>query len=206
MMKNNKKESVSVEKKEKKEKVIAEKIEAEIVGAESVTTKAKFNIPKKVIAAVAGVIVVILLVVVIVLCVNKNKDENRMTTKLNDLGVTFYEDFYYKSAGSGDEDARKTFLARFTDIGIKVSLDNLLRYYVTTDAYKELDEALKDGEVAEKVQDLEKKWFKTDKYECDASETKVKIFPKDPYGEKDYKIEVVTKCGFDSEKTTEKAE
>ena len=200
-----KEENVVVEKKAKKEKVVAEK-----VGAEGVTTKPKFklpSVPKKVAAAIGGTVLLVIVVIIVVLGIAKGRPEKEVKTRLEDVGTSFYEDFYYKSAGSGDEEARKTFLARFEKIGIKVSLDNLLRYYVTTDNYKKLDIALgDDATVTDKVKDLEEKWFKSKKYDCNVDETKVIIYPKESYGEKDYTLEVVTSCGFKSEKTTEKAE
>ena len=100
-------------------------------------------------------------------------------------------------------------------MGIKVSLENLIRYYVTTDKYKEAVEKVtdaegnekdvKDASITERVEDLENKWFVTGKGEndkCDVDNTKVIIYPQEPYGEKDYKLEIVTACGFKDEKDT----
>lgn len=42
------------------------------------------------------------------------------------MGVQFYEDFYYNQIGK-NETERKVFLEKYKDIGIKVSLDNMLR-------------------------------------------------------------------------------
>ena len=114
-------------------------------------------------------------------------------TKLKELGIVFYEDFYFKSAGNGDTEKRKEFLAKYDQIGIKVSLDNLVRYYVTTDSYKELENAKNDATVTERVEALEKEWFQDKKYNYDKDDTKVIIYPKEPYGEKDYTIEVEIK-------------
>ncbi len=197
-------------------------------GAEAVVTKKKFSFKdafkkigggikkgfgavasliknhKKIAIGTGAVLVVAIVALVLVPTFSLNKAEKTMKNRLNDIGVTFYEDFYFKSAGNGDEGKRKEFLGRFSDIGIKVSLENLLRYYVTTDKYKELDIANADANVTERVEALKKAWFEDKNYNCDVDNTKVIIYPKDPFGEKDYKIELVNVCGFkDEEKTKE---
>ncbi len=197
-------------------------------GAEAVVTKKKFSFKdtfkkigggikkgfvalasliknhKKIAIGTGAVLVVAIVALVLVPTFSLNKAEKTMKNRLNDIGVTFYEDFYFKSAGNGDEGKRKEFLGRFSDIGIKVSLENLLRYYVTTDKYKELDIANIDATVTERVEALKKAWFEDKNYNCDVDNTKVIIYPKDPFGEKDYKIELVNVCGFkDEEKTKE---
>ena len=75
---------------------------------------------------------------------------------------------------------RVEFVKKYGSIGIKVNLDNLSRYSG-------------DG-VAERVGQ-----FKNDKTneDCDKENTKVTIYPKEPYGKSDYTIEAVLVCGFD---------
>ena len=158
---------------------------------------------KKIAIGTGAVLVVLLVVVILIPTFSLNKTEKDMKNKLNMLGVTFYEDFYYKSAGNGDTDKRREFLSKYEQLGIKVSLENLIRYYVTTDKYKELDEAQMDAKIAERVEALEKAWFEDGKYKCDGDNTKVIIYPQDPFEEGSYKLELVTACGFKDEEQTE---
>ena len=99
----------------------------------------------------------------------------KLETELKEMGKGFYEDFYYDLVvnSNGVENIKK-----FESTGIKVDLDNLSRQ---NDANKE------------KVKD-----FVNDKNEeCNKANTKVIIYPKDPYGKTDYKLEVQLDCGFD---------
>ena len=146
-------------------------------------------------------------VLFIIPSLSKPSDEETIKNRVNDLGVTFYEDFYYVSAGNGDADKRTETLSKYTSMGIKVSLENLIRYYVTTDDYKSkfstilvkeddktIEKSFSSTSNPERVESLENEWFnncngKNDK--CDVDNTKVIYYPQEPYGEKDYKIEVV---------------
>jgi hypothetical protein len=158
---------------------------------------------KKASMITGAVLLVVLVAGVLIPTLSKPSTEKEMKNKLNMLGVTFYEDFYWKSAGNGDEAKRKEFLAKYEQLGIKVSLENLIRYYVTTDKYKELDIDKIDATIADRVADLEKEWFEEGKYKCDGDNTKVVIYPQDPFDEGNYKLELVTACGFKDEDTSE---
>ena len=96
------------------------------------------------------------------------------------MGREFYEDFYYEQVGTSS-DERTNLLSKFTDIGIKVDLDNLGRY--------------KNGEFKEKISEF--KNTKTDE-KCNKTNTKVIIYPKSPYGKTDYTIKAELDCGFNS--------
>ena len=101
---------------------------------------------------------------------------------LQDMGVGFYEDFYYEQIGA-DYEARKTFLEKYKDIGIKVNLDNLSRYNAKEN--KEKIESFVNEETKE---------------ECDKENSKVIIYPHEPYNQKDYDMEIQLSCGFEEEK------
>jgi len=188
-------------------------------GAENVVTKKKFNFKemfKNIFGSIkkgfgslvilvknhkgisiATLVVLIAAIAGLVFIPSHSSPEKTMKKHLNDIGVKFYEDFYFKSAGNGDTEKRKEFLAKYEQIGIKVSLDNLVRYYVTTDSYKELENAKNDATVTERVEALEKEWFQDKKYNCDKDNTKVIIYPQAPFEQaSDYKLELVTVCGF----------
>ena len=72
------------------------------------------------------------------------------------------------------------FLEKYKDIGIKVSLDNLSRY-----KKDDMDDILKQF-----VNDKTKE-------ECDRNSSMVIIYPKDPYGQKDYTVDAILVCGFE---------
>lgn len=140
---------------------------------------------------IGGVVAAIVVIVVIVLFAtgtigNKNKKvEKQLTSRLEELGKDFYENFYYKQAGN-DEEAKKNFLSNYSKLGIKINLDNLVRYK-TGESQKILDEFKNANGDA-----------------CNSSNTKVAIYPKEPYGQKNYTIEVTLDCGFDGKETTSK--
>ena len=108
----------------------------------------------------------------------RNDDQKNLTKELETLGAKFYEDFYYDHIGSNDEE-RSNFLSRYSTIGIKVDLDNLART---------LDN--KDEILARFVNSKTKE-------DCNRTNTKVTIYPQDPYGKTNYKIEVTLDYGFD---------
>ena len=99
----------------------------------------------------------------------------KLETELKEMGKDFYENFYYDLVvNSNGVDSIK----KFENTGIKVDLDNLSR---------------QNNENKEKVND-----FKNDKNEdCNKTNTKVTIYPKDPYGKTNYEIQVQLDCGFE---------
>ena len=188
------------EKSIKNEKVVEETVENRS-GAESVISKFKTVVPKKKIIAVCGGVVALVVVIIgFALLISKGNDERRINDTVNNLAKVFYEEFYYDATGSGDAIKREETLAKYKDTGIKISIDNLVRYYVTTDEYKGLEASLAEGSVTDKSKDYIDKNFKTKKSECNRDETKAIIRPSEPYGKSDYTIEVITSCGFESEK------
>ena len=94
-----------------------------------------------------------------------------------EMGRSFYENFYYEQVGSS-ADERSTLLSKFTDIGIKVDLDNLSRY--------------NNGEFKDEISK-----FKNKNEDCNKTNTKVVIYPKSPYGKTDYTVSTELDCGFE---------
>lgn len=131
---------------------------------------------------IAGVIVVAIIIVGVLFFLNKKDNQKELETSLTEMGREFYEDFYYEQVGSS-ADERTNLLSKFTDIGIKVDLDNLGRY--------------KNGEFKEKISEFKNN--KTDE-KCNKTNTKVVIYPKSPYGKTDYTIKTELECGFETDK------
>ena len=149
------------------------------------------NKNKKLVIIIAAIVVVALAIIASIIAISfssskKNDQEEELTSSLKELGVAFYEDFYYKNIGSSDEE-RATKLARYESIGIKIDLENLARYNSSVD--------IADIEVELQDDGTEKVYFQDN--ECDGKSTRVIIYPKSPYGQKDYEIEIELECGFD---------
>ena len=130
---------------------------------------------KRVIVSICIVVVIAVIVTLLFFVFRSNK--SALNKELENIGRNFYENYYYDQAGK-DDNERKAFLAQFTTAGIKVDLDNLAR------ASKDKDEILnkfvnkKTGE------------------KCNEINTKVVIYPIEPYNKTDYKIDVAIDCGF----------
>lgn len=106
----------------------------------------------------------------------KPSSEDELKNYLIKMGTDFYVDFYYEEQSKGkSEEEIKQYLSRFENTGIKISLKTL-------EDYSDDNEKL-----------IEK--FKNKKKECDKKNTKVIIYPKDPYGKEDYSVEPLLECG-----------
>lgn len=141
------------------------------------------KISKKIIIGVVVFIAIILIGLICALVVvgGSKNNEKKLETSIVEMGREFYENFYYEQIGSSS-DERNSLLSKFTDIGIKVDLDNLGRY--------------KNGEFKEKISEFKNE--KTDE-KCNSTNTKVIIYPKSPYGKTDYTIKAELDCGFEKE-------
>ena len=111
---------------------------------------------------------------------SKDSQEKKFISRIEEMGKKFYEEFYFPMTGTTDEE-RATTVKQYETLGIKVSLSNLSRYN-TEDSQAVLNEFVN----------------KKTKKACDKENTKAIIYPTSPYGKKDYKIEVILECGFDS--------
>lgn len=124
-------------------------------------------------------------IVLVIAFTNGNKKEeqthkDKLNGYLNELGKSFYEDYYYDAVDSENEESKREFLSKFSEIGIKVNLDNLSRYNG-------------DG-IEEKIKEFKNEANDED---CNTKDTKVIIYPKEPYEKTDYEVETVLECGFD---------
>lgn len=143
--------------------------------------KIKEIMKNKIIIVFIVSILLIGIIIIISLTTNKNSQKQELTKKMKEMGKEFYENFYYKQIGSTDEE-RKEFLKKFETIGIKVNLDNLSRY--------------KSNDTGKILKDFVNK--KTNK-ECDKINTQVIIYPKEPYNQNSYSLDVNLECDFNEE-------
>ncbi len=106
--------------------------------------------------------------------------EDKLNSKLKNMGEDFYTEFYYPEITKGKSTSEiNEFLSSYKDVGIKVNLDNLSRYKEDEEIKKSIEE------------------FKNEKgKKCNDKSTRVIIYPKSPYGNKDYTVKVELDCGF----------
>lgn len=137
------------------------------------------KINKKIII-ISSIVLVIIVVLVLLLFIKPfegKSQEQKLTNKLEELGIDFYENFYYNQISKDDKE-RAEFLKKYTDIGIKINLDNLSRFKV------------------EETEKIVKEFVnKETNEECDKINSMVVIYPKEPYEKKSYSIDVILECG-----------
>ena len=106
--------------------------------------------------------------------------EQKIERKLKKMAKSFYEDYYYDLLveQKGSNDQAIVYLSNFADTGLKISFDSLKLYY-----------------------DENAKMNYTELADCNENATKVIIYPKSPYGNKDYTMKVQLAC--DLVETTE---
>ena len=120
---------------------------------------------------ILGGIFILLVVVIIVLSIifNNNSDKKNTETleeSLNKIGSEFYETKYYTTF----QDVKQ--LANFKDTGVNISITNL-------NVIMPISADLKD---------------RLNEDKCNLDNTKIVIYPKDPYGKKDYSLKVELAC------------
>ena len=91
---------------------------------------------------------------------------NEETERIRKLGIEFYEGFYWDDCGKYGNEGRKEFLELFKKVGITVSLENLIRW----------------GDTSNYPDDWSSQY--------DYDDTKIIVYPKEPYGKKDYTISI----------------
>lgn len=133
---------------------------------------------------IATVVVLVILVGYLIFTQLKPKEGPKvLETKLTEMGADFYENFYFDNVSANmDESDAKDFFNRFTESGIKINLDNLSRY--------------DNGKNATIVESFINQETKT---ACDINNTRAVIYPKDPFGKKDYTVKAELDCGFETQ-------
>ncbi len=135
------------------------------------------------ICAIAVGLVIVLGVILFLTRGSRLSQEEKLSDSLTKMGEEFYTEFYYTEISKGKSESEVSeFLSKFQDIGIKINLDNLSRY--------------NDGKNEDEIANFKNEDGKA----CNATNTRAVIYPKSPYGKKDYTVKVELDCGFDSEK------
>lgn len=144
--------------------------------------KIKINDKKKmirgIIVLVLGILIIVGVVILIMKLTSPKVSESGLKKKLEKEGRVFYEEYFYNNeALQGlSEEQHKEYVKTYEEIGFKISLYTLATYNKTDASF--LNEFVNP---------------KTKK-PCDENETKVIIYPKEPYDNKSYKIEVQLSC------------
>ena len=120
---------------------------------------------------VAAVFVIVIFAIFIPVSFSVKGKEQKINNELKNLVADFYENNYYDQIGN-DDGTRLSFLSKYASTGIRISLENLARTTNNTE------------ETLQKFNG------------CNASNTKAIIYPKEPFSQKDYTIEVELDCGF----------
>ena len=127
---------------------------------------------KKNLFIIGGVILlaIILIIVLFFFVFNKEKEMSVETLedKLEKVGIDFYENYYYPNL----TDEQKEALVNFKENGLRIDITNL-EVLVT------IEEDVKN---------------QLEKDQCDFDQTKIAIYPKEPYGQKDYTIKLELSC------------
>lgn len=139
---------------------------------------------KKVLIALATLILVGTVGVVIYYFAQPEKLDQRqeLENDLKEMGTNFYVKLYNDLGG--DLKKKEAFLEKYSKIGIKSSLSNLER-----------NDREHNAEIVAKFVN------EKTKEACDKEKTQVILYPKKPYGENDFDIEVTLVCGFDEEES-----
>lgn len=123
---------------------------------------------------ISGMIILIILIIIFIVPSFKHKknynddNSNFLEEQLKKIGKQFYENYYYSNLSS-EEYAK---LANFSNNGIRIDITNL-------EVIISLDDSIKN---------------QLEKDNCDFDQTKIVIYPKEPYGKQDYSVELELSC------------
>ena len=134
---------------------------------------------KKIKIVFMSVFTVFLLAVIITLLLafknKQRKEEDKLYNTMNIVVKDYYKDYYYPNVLDNNEETAK----RFKNSGITLSLSELAKYRVNNE-----DSILSQF-----------KNYRTGA-NCNYDKTKIIIYPVEPYGSEDIRIEASIICGF----------
>ena len=121
------------------------------------------------------VVIALFCALILIICYKKISSSSREETKLNqelsDLGSDFYQNFFYQQL---TEEELKT----YASVGKTINLDSLDKYAMTINRNTDMfvNSKTKEG--------------------CNTTNSKVTIYPVEPYKNTDFNIVVSLECGF----------
>ena len=121
---------------------------------------------KKNLIVIIGIVALAIVIVFSVVIFGKISKENKKENEMKNLGKSFYEEVYYKQLVDSDIEL-KEFLSRYKENGIKFDLKTLVNY---NDENKEVFD------------------------KCNLDDSKVTIYPNEPYKQDSYKMELTLSC------------
>ena len=134
---------------------------------------------KKYILIISISLVIILFVAGFILFnkIKKSRAEDRLYNELNTVVKDYYKDYYYNTLGNNDE-VRKINAEKFRYTGIKINLEDLSKYKSN------------NNEILDKFKNSQTN------SNCDYNKTTIVIYPIDPYGKEDIRIDSNIVCGL----------
>ena len=143
-VKETKKVETKVEAPKKKDEVkeavktlVREEEPKKVVKKEKKAKKCSIFNTKNICIAVAAIVVV---VVAVIFIVKANNPQKKLEKYMKELGKVYYEEVYFASFGKEDE--RSEFLAKYTTLGIKTDLNNLVRAVASKEGLPTSEEIL----------------------------------------------------------------
>lgn len=109
---------------------------------------------------------------------NKKFNSKNSEKVLKKIGKYWYENFYYDSIGYELGENVKSFLGKYSDIGIKVDLENMKKSIQAEDVL-----SIKELDSYEEMMNV-----------CNQSDTMIVIYPKGEFNKTDYDIEIKLQC------------
>jgi len=119
-------------------------------------------------------ILIVMLVCGILYFVLQEKPEKQsLDTLMEEVGRDFYENHYYAYTGTTLEE-RKNLLSKYSKVGIKITIQNLDKENKT-----KIETFIQDSKMV---------------LSCDENQTRVIIYPKEPFEKDSYDMKVELKC------------
>lgn len=168
-----------VKKVEEPKKVEVKEVKKEEPKVEKIVKKEEKKSSKKLIIAIISIVLVVIIIAVLVIFSIKVffNTERKLTKKITNMSKEYYANYYDQLAENRSKEDIKKVLSKFTSIGIKINLENLSNF--------------SEGKYKKEVKE-----FKNGDKKCDTNNTKAIVYPQEPYGKNDYKIEIELDCGF----------
>ena len=176
--KTNNKTKKEVKKTVKKVEVKEEKKDIKKPEVKEVTKKKKNIFTKKNLIIGGSILLVIVILLIVFLILFLNNPERKIKKTLENIGNDFYTNYYYNQLIMGrSKQNQKQIFDRFSKNGIKFNLIYLSTY----------DKGIHKDDINS---------LKYKGKECDKEKTNIIIYPEEPYGITDYRIELEIDCGF----------